>query len=76
MDSNPLLSASLLTVTEIFTSGSSSVVSLVLFNGQEISLCQRNPGPLNRLEEDVFLFASNPYEASSVGFSLEDRQLH
>ena len=76
MDSNPLLSASLLTVTEIFTPGSSSLVSSVLFNGQEISLCQRNSGHLNHLQEDMFLFASNPHEASSVGFSLEDRQLH
>ena len=33
--------------------------------GQEVSLYQRNPGFLNHLEENVFLFASNTHEASS-----------
>ena len=44
----------------------------VLSAGQEVSLCQRNSGPLNHLEEDVFLFASNPREASSAGFILDE----
>ena len=40
----------------------------VLSTGQEVSLGQINSGPLNHLEEDVFLFAFNPLVASSARF--------
>ena len=33
---------------------------------------KKNSGPLNHIEEDVFLFASNPCEASSAGFILDE----
>ena len=39
--------------------------------GQEISFCQRNSGPINHLEEDLFSFAPNPREASSAGLILD-----
>ena len=48
----------------------------VLSAGQEVSLCQINSGLLNHLEEDVFLFVSNPREASSAGFILDGKFLH
>ena len=44
--------------------------------GQEVSLCQRNSGSLNHLEEDVSLFAPNPRETSSAGFILNGTYLH
>ena len=33
---------------------------------------KKDSGPLNHIEEDVFLFASNPCEASSAGFILDE----
>ena len=39
--------------------------------GQGISFCQRNSGPINHLEEDLFSFAPNPREASSAGLILD-----
>ena len=42
-----------------------------LFTGEKVSFCQRNYRPLNHLEEDVFLFASNLREALSAGFILD-----
>ena len=50
-----------------FTPGSSSVMASVLSTSQNVSLCRRNDGPLNHLEEDVFLLASNPHETQSAG---------
>ena len=47
------------------------MMASVLSAGQEISFCQRNSGPINHLEEDWFLFAPNPREASSAGFILD-----
>ena len=46
------------------------MMASVLSAGQEISFCQRNSGPINHLEEDLFLFAPNPRETSSAGFIL------
>ena len=66
----------LLTINKCFTSGSSSVMTSVLSAGQEVSLCQRNFGPLNHLEEDAFLFSTNPREASSAGFILDGTYVH
>ena len=43
------------------------MMASVLSTGQEVSLCQEISCSLNHLEEDVFLFASNPHKASSVG---------
>ena len=43
----------------------------ILFNGQEVLLCQRNSGPSNHLEVDVLLFGSNSREALSAGFILD-----
>ena len=48
----------------------------VLSADKELSLCHRNSGPLNHLEEDLFLFASNPREASSAGFIFDGTYLH
>ena len=63
-------------MNECFTSRSSSVMASVRSAGQEVSLCQRNSGSLNHLEEDVSLFASNPRETSSAGFILNGTYLH
>ena len=52
------------------------MMASVISAGQEISLCQRNSGPLNQLGEDVFLFAFNPREASSAGFISHGTYLH
>ena len=52
------------------------MMASVFSGGQEVLLCQRNSGPLNHLEEDVFLCASNPCEESSVLFILDGTYLH
>ena len=52
------------------------MMASALSGDQEVSLCQINSGPLNHLEEYVFLFASNPREASSAGFILDGTYLH
>ena len=48
------------------------MMASVLSIGQEVSLYQRNSGPLNHLEED----ALNPHVASSAGFILDGTYLH
>ena len=43
----------------------------VLSAGQEVSLSQRNSGPLNHLEEDVFLFYITHYYLITILLSVQ-----
>ena len=51
------------------------MIPSILFNGQEVLLCQRNSGPSNHLKVDVLLFGSNPCEALSAGLILDGTYL-